>query len=165
MKRREPKLPASGFYLLNIPVIKRITAFGTELRRFCTLFRLPAAFVALILRNSGRLLGSAFRAELSFVDSSTGTGPMGICDTLIGRFRRTAFGTEFTACRRAALAGPAVCRFRFRFLRAAFGAELSGSHSTTGALPAILCRCRCRYRLLLVLLSLDDQKSFAMESQ
>ena len=51
----------------NVFVVKWVSAFGAELRRMSFILRLPAAFVALVLGNSGRLFRTAVLAEFAFV--------------------------------------------------------------------------------------------------
>ena len=109
-----------AMFLLNIAVIEGVAAFGTELRRLYALFGFPAALVALVLGNAGRLLCAAFCADLALVYRAAGAGP-----AVISRLGRTAFGTEFAGHRRAALAGPRIRGLFFGLLRSAFGAELA----------------------------------------
>ena len=78
---RCPNLPSVCLFInavyqsLNVAVIKRIAAFGAELRRLDTLFGFPSALVALVLRNTCGFLCAAFGAELTLVDSTAGAGP------------------------------------------------------------------------------------------
>ena len=121
-----------GFKLLDITVIEGIAAFGAELRRLYALFRFPTALVTLVLRNACRLLCTAFRAELTLIDSAAGTGP-----AVFGRLGRTALGTELTGCGSTTCAFPTVCGLGFGLLCAAFGAELARCGCTTGTLPCV----------------------------
>ena len=58
------------YQLLNVAVIKRIAAFGAELRRLDTLFGFPTALVALVLRNTSGFLRTAFGTELAAVHTA-----------------------------------------------------------------------------------------------
>ena len=51
------------------------SAFGAELRRMRRVSRLPAAFVALILRDTGRLGFAAFGAELTLIHRAAAARP------------------------------------------------------------------------------------------
>ena len=70
---RIPKVPLLSYsciYLLDVIVVKTVSALRTELRRIRLIFRFPTALVTLVYRNTGRLLCSAFRTEFTEV---TGT--------------------------------------------------------------------------------------------
>ena len=138
-------------FSLQIPVVKRIAAFRAELGRVCRVSRLPAAFVAFVLRNTGRFWFAAFSAKLSFVHRTAATRPA-VC--LRFRLFGAAFRAEFSACRRAALrAFPASCRrLGFRLFAAAVRAEFSGNTAlSTRTVPSFSsCRSRSRLRCLLL---------------
>ena len=93
-------------FLYKIPIIKGISAFGTEFRRMGHVFRLPATFVTAVLREARRFLHTALCTEFAFVYGTAGTIPALCRDLPWG----TALCAELplVACT-AATAGPAVC--------------------------------------------------------
>ena len=121
-------------FSLQIPVVKRIAAFRAELGRVCRVSRLPAAFVAFVLRNTGRFWFAAFSAKLSFVHRTAATRPA-VC--LRFRLFGAAFRAEFSGCRRAALrAFPAFGgRLWFRLFTATVRAEFSGNTALSTVFP------------------------------
>ena len=62
-------------FSLQVPVVKRIAALGAELRRMCRISRFPAALVAFVLRNAGRLGFAAFGAELALIHRAAAARP------------------------------------------------------------------------------------------
>ena len=82
----------SVYLLLDIFVVKRITAPRTEFRRFSRIFRFPSALVTFVERFSFGFFLSAILTEFALVYRSAGAGP-----TFVLRFRSTAFGAEFSA--------------------------------------------------------------------
>ena len=139
-------------FSLQVAVVKRIAALGAELRRMCRISRFPAAFVALILRDTGRLGFAAFGAELALIHRAAAARPA-VC--LYFWLFCAAFGAELSGCRRAALrAFPASCRrLRLRLFAAAVRAEIAGDTALSAAArPAVRGRCRCCGSGLLCLL-------------
>ena len=63
------------YLLLNIAVIKGVSAFGAEFRRFSALFRFPAAIITFTLGNSGGFWCTAFGAEFSGCGCAAGAFP------------------------------------------------------------------------------------------
>ena len=90
--------------LHNIPVIKRITAFGTESGCLGGVGRLPAALVALVLGDAGRLFAAAFGAELTLILGTAGADPAAV----IRRLGTAALRAELAGSNIAAGAFPAI---------------------------------------------------------
>ena len=118
----------------------------------CRISRLPAALVAFVLRNAGRLGFAAFGAELALIHRTAAARPA-VC--LYFWLFCAAFGAELSGCRRAALrAFPASCRWlRLRLFAAAVRAEIAGNTALSAAArPTVRGRCRCCGSGLLCLL-------------
>ena len=132
-------------FSLQIPVVKRIATFRAELGRVCRVSRLPTAFVAFVLRNTGRFWFAAFSAKLSFVHRTAATRPA-VC--LRFRLFGAAFRAEFSACRRAALRTfPAFGgRLWFRLFTATVRAEFSGNTALSTRTVPSFSSCRSRSR-------------------
>ena len=121
--------------LLNIFLIEEIATFRAELGRVCRISRLPAALIALVLRNTGGFLSAALGAEFAFVDSAAGgAGPaVGLGFGFLG----AAFGAELAGGGGATGAFPAVRRLRLRLLCAAVRTEFALVNRSAGAGPAL----------------------------
>ena len=78
--------------LLNVVIVKNISAFRTEFRRMCGVFRLPSALVALVKRCAFRFLLAAVAAEFTLIYLTAGAGPAGF-----RRLGTSAFYTEFSS--------------------------------------------------------------------
>ena len=85
-------------FLLCIVLVKRIAAFGAELRGMLRVFRLPAALVALIYGCARRSRLSAFGAEFTLVYSAARARPA----LLLHGLGLGTFGAEFARINRAA---------------------------------------------------------------
>ena len=74
-----------------VAVVEGVSAFGAKFRSFGGIRGFPAALVAFVLRDPGRLRLGAFHAELAFIQSTAFTCPAVSGD----RLRRPAFHAEF----------------------------------------------------------------------
>ena len=91
---------------LDVPVVKRVAALGTEFRRVGRIVRLPAALVAFVLRRAGRARSAALGAELALVHRAAAARP---AVGRGGRLRLAAVAAEFSGVARlAAGARPGV---------------------------------------------------------
>ena len=131
-------VPLKAAVLFFIVIVEYISAFGTELRRISRILRLPAAFIAAVERCALRFFCAATLAEFTLVHRAARTSPA----SLVSRFRRTAFGTEFSGSHGSALAFPSACRrLWLRLFPAAVCAEVAADRSPARAFPTVIRRC------------------------
>ena len=115
------------------------------------IFRLPATFITAVQWFFCRLLCTAFRTELAFIECTTAANPA--CRLL--RSLRTTFRTELACCditTTACPASPFRPKLWFRFLCTAFWTEFACHNLPTAACPTVctlLLNRRCCHLLLL----------------